>query len=129
MKNSELWYSYSLYTSEFTKFSRQLAFAAAAICWLFKSPELSFPQPILMSLAFLVSFFCLDIFQFFSSAHLLRWWIRREEKKMWKTSNTLEGEYNKPWWVDSPAFIFFNLKAIALLCAFMALSVEFIKRF
>ena len=36
MKNRDLWASYEFYTSELTKYSRQLAFAAAAICWFFK---------------------------------------------------------------------------------------------
>jgi len=47
---------------------------------------------------------------------------------MWDKKQTIEGEYNKPWWIDYPAFIFFNLKAIMLFVAFCALGIEFIKR-
>ena len=128
MKNSELWKSYEFYTGELTKYSRQLAFAGAAICWFFKTPEVSFPKPIIVSLIFIVLFFVFDILQYFVSAHLLRWWTRKEEKLMWEKEKTIEGEYHKPWWVDSPAFIFFNVKAIVLTAAFVSIGVEFAKR-
>ncbi|MEW8058542.1 MAG: hypothetical protein AB2787_03645 [Candidatus Thiodiazotropha endolucinida] len=128
MKNEELWKSYDSYTSELTKYSRQLAFAGAAICWFFKSPEVTFPKPIIVSLAFIISFFIFDILQYFVSAHLLRWWTRKEEKKMWVKENTIEGEYHKPWWIDSPAFVFFNIKALMLFAAFISIGVEFAKR-
>jgi hypothetical protein len=130
MKNSELWSQYSTYTSEFTKFSRQLAFAAVAICWFFKSHAITFPVTIVFALSFLVLFFISDILQFFISAHLLRWWVRKEEKIKWKSSNpqTIEGEYNKPWWVDLPAFIFFNIKAFVLCVSFVFIGLEFLGR-
>lgn len=128
MKNSELWSSYEFYTGELTKHSRQLAFAAVAICWFFKSPTISFPKPVLISLILLVSFFAFDILQYFISSHLLRWWTRREEKRKWETEKSIEVEYNKPWWIDYPAFIFFNLKIVALVSAFIALGVEFVNR-
>lgn len=128
MKNSELWKSYEFYTGELTKFSRQLAYAAAAICWFFKSEEVTFPKPITVSLLFLVLFFVFDILQYFISAHLLRWWTRKEEKVMWAEGETLDGEYNKPWWVDKPAFVFFNLKVLALFASFVSIGVEFASR-
>ena len=128
MKNKDLWDSYSTYTSEFTKYSRQLAFAAAAICWFFRSETVTFPKPIIWALGILVSFFIADILQFFISAHLIRWWTRDAEKKMWKEKKTIEGEYNKPWWIDSPAFFFFNVKAFLLCSVFIAIGVEFYGR-
>lgn len=128
MKNSELWESYEFYTGELTKFSRQLAFAAAAICWFFKSEDVTFPRSITVSLFFVVLFFILDILQYFISAHLLRWWTRREEKAMWAAHKTLDGDYEKPWWIDKPAFILFNLKEVALFVAFVSIGVEFVSR-
>jgi hypothetical protein len=47
MRNTDLWNIYVTYTSEFTKYSRQLAFACAAICWFFRSPNVTFPLPVL----------------------------------------------------------------------------------
>lgn len=128
MKNAELWESYNYYTGELTKFSRQLAFAGAAICWFFKSEEITFPKPILVSLVLIVSFFILDILQYFLGAHILRWWIQREETKMWEKKKKIEGEYHKPRWVDTPSFAIFNLKIAVLFGAFVALSIEFIER-
>ena len=128
MKNSELWKSYEFYTGELTKYSRQLAFAAVAICWFFRSPEITFPKTITVSLVLLILFFVFDILQYFISAHLVRWWTRREEKIMWITQKTIEGEYHKPWWVDLPAFVFFNLKAFVLFSSFVAIGLEFVNR-
>ncbi len=128
MKNSELWDSYNYYTGELTKYSRQLAFANAAICWFFKSPEVTFPSTVVVSLALLIVYFTSDILQFFISAHLLRWWTRKEEKQRWEAEKAIEGDYNKPWWLDYPAFFFFNLKIISLFFSFIALGVEFIGR-
>lgn len=128
MTNKELWDIYVNYTREFTKYSRQLAFACAAICWFFKSPEVTFPLPVLWSLSFVILFFFFDVLQFFVSAHLIRWWTRREEKRIWAEKKTIDGKYDKPWWIDHPAFIFFNVKAVMLLIAFCSLGVEFIKR-
>lgn len=128
MNNSELWDSYNYYTGELTKYSRQLAFANAAICWFFKSPEVTFPSTVVISLALLVVYFASDILQFFISAHLLRWWTRREEKQKWEAEKTITGDYNKPWWLDIPAFFFFNLKIVSLFFSFIALGVEFIGR-
>ena len=124
MKNKELWASYEFYTGELTKFSRQLAFAAAALCWLFRTQDGVFPAPILFSLAFVVLFFFCDILQYFVAAHLLRWWTRRKEKEMWETHHTIDGEYEKPAWLDKPAVVLFNLKVIALCFAFIALGIK-----
>lgn len=57
-----------------------------------------------------------------------RWWIQREEKKMWKKKKTIDGEYHKPPWVDYPSFFFFNMKIMVLFGAFIVLSLEFIAR-
>lgn len=128
MKNAELWKSYDYYTGELTKFSRQLAFAGTAICWFFKTEDVTFPKPILISLVLIVSFFILDILQYFLGAHILRWWTQCEEKKMWEKKKKIDGEYHKPRWLDSPSFTLFNIKIVALFTAFVALSFEFIGR-
>jgi hypothetical protein len=42
MKIEELWTQYQYYTQDVTENSRKLAFAIAAICWFFKTPEATF---------------------------------------------------------------------------------------
>ncbi|MEM6582451.1 MAG: hypothetical protein AAF699_14325 [Pseudomonadota bacterium] len=81
-----------------------------------------------MSLIFVVAFFTADVLQFFTSAHLLRWWTRREETRKWEETKTIEGEYDKPWYLDTPAFVFFNVKAICLVVAFLFIAFEFWSR-
>lgn len=128
MNNSELWSQYRSYTEEFSKFSRQLGFAAAAICWFFKSDTVTFPTLILLALIFLMLFFMVDVLQYFVSAHRLRSWTRAEEIKMYNETGSIEGDYPKPAWLDRPAFIFFNMKAILLFAGYFAISIEFICR-
>lgn len=129
MKNSDLWGQYTTYTEEFSKFSRQLGYAAVAICWLFKAADLTFPTPILIALGCVVAFFISDILQFFVSAHLLRWWTRNQECRIYKETGSLEGEeYEKPSWIDAPAFCFFNIKAFLLLATYAFIAVEFLGR-
>lgn len=127
MTNKELWESYAFYTGELTKLSRQLAFASAAICWLFRTAEGTFPSAILFSLGSVVIFFCFDTLQYLVSAHLLRWWTRQKEKEMWESNQTILGEYEKPAWLDAPAFVLLNLKITALFSAFVGLGVELLR--
>lgn len=126
MKNAELWAAYRSYTEELTKLSRQLAFAAAAICWFFKREPVAFPSAIIWSLSFVVLFFLFDLLQFFVSAHVHRLWTRREEERQWRESNSIDGEYEKPWYLDRPAFVLFNAKIVSLLLAFVMLGLHFI---
>ena len=128
MKNEELWGQYQTYTSEFTKHSRQLAFAAIAICWLFKTSEFTFPPKILWALIFTVLFFISDIMQFFVSAHILRWWTRKKEIQQWEETSSINGDYGKPWLLDLPAFLFFNIKAVVLSISFLIIGSEFVDR-
>jgi hypothetical protein len=128
VKNADLWASYGAYTGELTKFARQLAFAGAAICWFFRTPDVRFPSRINAALLAFVTYFVLDIAQYFSAALLLRFWIRAEESRRWASSDTLDGEYDKPAWLDEPPFVLFVLKIVALVIAFAMLASEFLVR-
>ena len=128
MRNKDLWESYDTYTSDLTKHARQLAFAGAAICWFFRSPEVTFPALVLIALSCFVIFFLGDILQYYTAAMVLRVWTRRQEKIHWARDNTIEGEYEKPEWLDWPALFFFHIKIGMLLLGFTTLSAEFIRR-
>ena len=128
MKLLECWQQYATYTKDITDQGRKLGLVIGAACWFFKTPQASFPFWVLLSLLFLVAFFLLDLLQLLCAAVLLRWWTRSEEKKMWAEKNTIDGDVEKPWWLDKPPFVCFVVKIGALLASFVFLSVEFIKR-
>jgi hypothetical protein len=128
MTNKEVWSSYEDYTRGLTSLTRQLAFGAAAICWFFKTPEATFPKPILVSLAFVVGFFFLDILQPFIAALRLRSWIHGREQELWNKTNSIEGEYEKPRTLDRWPFRLFIGKIVVLVAVFVALGVELGRR-
>jgi hypothetical protein len=126
--NSELWQSYDFYSSELTKHSRHLGFAGAAVCWFFRSPEVTFPRWILIALALIVAFFLLDLLQYYSGALLRRFWIQQQESKLYKATGSIDGEYVIPRWLDRPTFALFVLKTTSLLLGFAAIGVELLAR-
>ena len=128
MKTTNLWNDYVFYTRDVTEHGRKLAFATAAICWFFKTPQVTFPTHILWSLAFVVCFFFLDILQYFSAGLLVGYWTRRQEKKMWKENGTIDGDIEKPAWLDKPAFVMFIFKMVFLMASFFCLACEFYLR-
>jgi hypothetical protein len=128
MKNAEAWDQYKSYTKDITEVSRKLGFAGAAICWVLKTPEGTFSICVLWGLTFFVVFFIADVLQSFVGALLLRHWLRREELKQWQTTNSIEGEYLKPGWLDYPSFALFLLKVIFLLIGFTFLAAEILSR-
>ena len=125
MTTEKLWDRYVAYTRDVTEHSRKLAFAAAGICWFFKTPEITFPPAILWCLTLLVVFFILDVLHYFIGAFMIRWFLEREEKKHWEETEEELKEVLKPRWVDYPATFFFVLKTFVLLASFGALVTEF----
>jgi hypothetical protein len=126
MKNNELWDDYKEYTKTLSEVARKLGFAAAAICWFFKTPDNIFPPCILVGLGFIVLYFMCDILQLLFGAVLIRTWTRKEEKKMWKEKNTIYGEYDKPERLDKPSYIMWWIKIICLLIAFSFMGLHLI---
>jgi len=126
MKITDCWEQYKAYTEDVTSQSRKLGLVVGAGCWFFKTPDASFPFWILLSLVSLVAFFLLDLLQMISASVLLRCWTRKQEKKLWAEKNTIDGDVEKPWWLDRPSFTFFCLKFGALLASFLFLSIEFL---
>jgi len=128
MKLSEVWKTYEFYTENLTDHSRKLAFAIAAICWFFKTPEVTFPPSILWSLIFVVLFLLLDVFQYLIGALLTGGWARQAEKKMHKTTGKVEGDVDKPAWLDKPVKGLFLLKNFSLMLSGWFLLAEFVNR-
>ncbi|MHC4424465.1 MAG: hypothetical protein ACYSYV_00040 [Planctomycetota bacterium] len=128
MKNQEVWAQYKDYTRDVTDYSRKLAFAGAAICWMLKSSDGSFSKNILVALAFFVGYFISDVFQSLAGALLLRRWIRQEEIKQWRENESIDGDYLKPARLDYPSFAFFLLKVSFLLVGFGFVGSDIFKK-
>jgi len=128
MKTDKLWEQYQHYTQTLTEHSRKLAFAGAAICWFFKTPEITFPPLINIALGFIVVFFFLDILHYFMGAVFLGGWTRHQEKVQWDKTQMLPDDLEKPAWVDLPAQILFAGKTLILMSAFLFIGAEFLSR-
>ncbi len=123
MKIGELWEEYRLYTKELTKTGRRLAFAAGAICWFFKTPEMTFPAPIYFAFLFLVLFFFLDIMQLLVGALTLKYWLKYKERQIINSGQLLNPDVviDKAPWLNSIPFGAFVLKNAALICTYLSI--------
>jgi hypothetical protein len=128
MTTEKLWDQYQDYTRDLTEHSRKLAFAVAAICWFFRTPQITFPPAILWSLALLICFFVLDVLHYFIGAFFVRLFLEHHEKAHYEKTGTELKEIPKPRWVDYPATFFFITKTLVLLSSFVALGTEFYYR-
>jgi len=124
MKNAELWKQYDEYTKALTANCQKLGFAAAAIAWFFKTSAGTFPTAILFAFGFVVMFFAADILQYVLAALLIRVWTRSQEKAKWKAKQTIEGEYEKPAWLDYPAFTMWWIKIVCLFAAYVCIGIK-----
>jgi hypothetical protein len=129
MQLTDIWQQYDFYTKGVTESSRKLAFATAAICCFFKTPEVTFPLPVLVSLALVIIFFFMDLLQYFLAALLRRFWARSQERKMWVEQGSINHEIQQPPWLDTPAFMLFICKILFLFGSFGSLTYEFYLRY
>jgi hypothetical protein len=118
MTGRELWAEYQHYTRDLTEHGRKLGFAGAAVCWIFKSADFTFPAMIYLALLFFIGYFVCDILHGLSAALTLRFFTQHHEKKLWQDTGSIEGDIHKPRWVDWPAFAFFIIKGIMLVVGF-----------
>jgi len=118
MTGNQLWAEYKNYTNDLTQHERKLGFAGAAICWIFKREDLTFPVTIYLALVFFVAYFIADILHYVSAALVLRFFTQYHEKKLFIATGSIEGDIAKPRWVDWPAFTFFIIKGVLLVIAF-----------
>lgn len=122
MTNQEVWDQYKDYSQTTSDIARKIVFAGIAVCWLFREPNNNFPELVISSLILLITFFFFDLMQYLLSTLLLKGWIRNEENKKWESTRKIEGDYQKPTWIDTPAFILFILKLICLVIAYIFLG-------
>lgn len=123
MTNEKLWESYDKYTKDLSNVSRQLAFAAAALSWFFKSTENVFPEEILIALRFIIVFFIADVLQYLLGALFIRFWTRYHENKKYKETGDIKGDYPKPAWLDYPAYLMWWIKIISLICSYVYIGL------
>ena len=128
MTVKELWEQYQHYTHDLTEHGRKLGFAGAAICWLFKTSEFTFPFMVYLALLSFVAYFICDILQALLGALVLRLFTEREEARLWSATQSIEGDIHKPRWVDLPAFICFLLKCLFLIGGFGFIACELLWR-
>ncbi|RBP41430.1 hypothetical protein DES53_107262 [Roseimicrobium gellanilyticum] len=128
MTGKELWAQYQVYTRDLTEHGRTLGFAGVGICWLFKDGEFTFPLLVYVSLSAFVSYFICDILQPLLGALSLKRFTEKEEERLKTTTNTIEGEIEKPRSVDRPAYTCFLLKTAFLVTGFLIVGAELARR-
>jgi hypothetical protein len=124
MKISELWQSYQGYTRDLTDHARKLGFAGAAICWFFKTPQVTFPPLIYWALISIVGYFIADVLQSLSGALVTKRFTEKKEFELLQQAGTVEGDVEKPRWLDWPAYSFFLVKSALLLIGFLFIGGE-----
>ena len=128
MTGKELWQQYQHYTRDLTEHGRKLGFAGAAICWLFKDSNFTFPFVIYLALLAFVAYFICDVLQSLLGALFDRFFTEDAEAKLWRETKSIEGEIQKPRWVDVPAFTCFLLKSVFLVAGFAFVAWELLRR-
>jgi hypothetical protein len=128
MTGKELWEQYRHYTRDFTEHARTLGFGGIAVCWIFRAEDFHFPKLIYISMILYIGYFVADILQSLVSALLIRLFTERQEARLWKETQSIEGEIMKPRWVDYPAAILFTFKAVFLAAGYLFIAFELLRR-
>jgi hypothetical protein len=126
--NREAWGAYDFYTGEISKNARTLGLAGIAICWFFRTPQLTFPRPILWALVLIILYFIADLLQYYTSAMRIRGWLRAEEARRQTARSLDETGYTFPIGVHTPGHVLFHVKLATLLLGFVLLGTVFAAR-
>ena len=125
MKISEHWASYVTYTADFSDSARNTAFAGIALAWVLRSADFQFPRRVLFGLVAIVSCLLIDLLQVYLAAIIHRVWLRREERRQHQSIGEVKDrDLAKPAWLDLPAFVLFNAKALLLVGGYSLLGLE-----
>ena len=125
-KLTELWIEYKEYTKDFTEHGRKLGFAGAAVCWVFRGADFTFPMAIYAALLAFVAYFICDMIQMFIAAVSRRALGHHEEEKIQKSGGVLTGDTTVPFprWIDKAPFAFFVFKGFFLFVGFGLIAFE-----
>jgi hypothetical protein len=96
MTGKQLWEQYQHYIRDITDDGRKLGFSGAAICWIFKRDDFTFPLSIYAALFFFITYFIAEIFQALSGALIIKLFTEHHEAKMWREKKTIDDDIPKP---------------------------------
>lgn len=129
MTLQELWKQYQDYTKEVSTNLRVLGFGVIGISWVFKGEDLTFPLAIRWALLLAVAYFLLDMLQYFITALIYRFWLYKEEDNRINAGESIDGEVDKPRWLDNFAFIAWCVKFPVLFFSYLAVSIHLLRLF
>jgi hypothetical protein len=110
--------TYYFYTGKASDISRQLAFAAIAVIWLFKKDtggtQLTIPVDLVLPGIFVVSALAVDLLQYCLGAIIWYLFYRSKEKK--NVSETENIDHSE--WLDRPINFLFWAKVVLVALAY-----------
>ena len=125
----DLWSRYETYKLDLTEHSRKLGFAAAAICWFFKSDSVTFPFLVMVALGCVVAFFLVDILQQWIGAETVKRYAETKEKELFPGQPVdVTKLVINPRRLDKWPHRLSMWKIVALLLSFGFLMAEFVVR-
>jgi hypothetical protein len=116
------------YSGKASDVSRQLAFAAIAIIWLFKhetAGQLNVPRELIRPGIFVVLALALDLLQYCLAAAIWYFFYRSQERK--HVSETAEIKHSV--WLERPISLFFWVKIILVVLAYYYILIFLLRAF
>jgi hypothetical protein len=102
--------------------SRQLALAALAVVWIFKTNQptgiISVPQALILPSAMAIASLAFDLLQYVYATIAWAQFNRYMEKK---TKLNEEKIFNAPRWINWPTNVFFYLKIVTMIVCYVFL--------
>jgi hypothetical protein len=128
MKLEDCLKAYYEFSEKASNSSRQLAFAAIAVIWVFRNPDGSnqiLPGKLITAAFFVVFSLGFDLFQYIAGS--LIWWIfhRGKEKQGLKADDEIKASI----WLSAPIHLFFWLKIISLILGYIFILIFLWGRF
>jgi hypothetical protein len=133
MKTKDLWQQYEFFTNTYSTIARQLAFAAVAICWIFRiDNDNRLPNIILFSLFLILLFFTLDLAQYFFAARITKKiafeWEELAKKELTEGKLIKLEDFDKK--MDNkkllPLLYIYNVKGAILVIAYIIIVAYYV---
>ncbi len=110
------------YTGKVSEISRQLALAAIALVWIFKTDQprggMLIPQALYWPAACAIAALACDLFQYTYASIAWGQFNRRKEKEVGLND---KAEFYAPRWINWPSNIFFYLKLVLVMICYALL--------